>query len=82
LPTDLECYDFAVGDPSKIFAALGLMGNPSKYLITSITEYDGKTYYSYKMDYKENTTEKTVVTVNRFIDNSLDSYSEWTINYK
>jgi hypothetical protein len=81
LPTDLECYDFAVGDPSKIFAALGLMGNPSKYLITSITEYDGKTYYSNKMDYKENTSERTVVTVSRFINNSLDSYSEWTINY-
>jgi hypothetical protein len=81
LPTDLECYDFAVGDPSKIFAALGLMGNSSKYLITSITEYDGKTYYSNKMDYKENTSERTVVTVNRYIDNGLDSYSEWTINY-
>jgi hypothetical protein len=82
LPTDLECYDLAVGDPLKIFAALGLMGNPSKYLITSITEYDGKTYYSNKMDYKENTSEKTVVTVTRFINNSVDSYSEWTINYK
>jgi hypothetical protein len=81
LPTDLECYDFAVGDPTKIFAALGLMGNSSKYLITSITEYDGKTYYSNKMDYKENTSERTVVTVNRYIDNGLDSYSEWTINY-
>ncbi len=82
LPTELECYDFAAGDISKVFASIGLMGNPSKNLITAITEYDGhNTYYSYRMDYKTNTKDETIVTVMHFINDVQTSYSEWTIKY-
>lgn len=82
LPKELECYDFAAGDISKVFASIGLMGNPSKNLITAIDEYDGsKTTYSYRMDYSKNTKEETVVTVAHFIDDVQTSYSEWTIKY-
>jgi len=30
------CYNVAAGDATTIFAVCGFMGNPSKYLITSI----------------------------------------------
>lgn len=82
LPQELECYDFAAGDISKVFASVGLMGIPSKNLITAITEYDGyKTSYSYRMDYKKNTKDETIVTVMHFVNDVQTSYSEWTIKY-
>jgi len=82
LPKELECYDFAAGDITKIFASIGMMGNSSKNLITAITEYDGsKTTYSYRMNYSENTKERTVVTVMHFVNDVQTSYMEWTIKY-
>jgi hypothetical protein len=76
------CYNVAAGDATTIFAVCGFMGNPSKYLITSITEYDGKSSYSSKMDYKENTSESTEVTVTKFVNNVPTEYKEWTIRYQ
>jgi len=83
LPAELECYDFAAGDISKIFPSIGLMGKASKSLITSITEYNdsGAEVYSYRMSYSENTKDKTVVKVMRFANGIQTSYSEWTIKY-
>jgi hypothetical protein len=82
LPTELECYDFAAGDITRIFAVTGLMGNPSDLLLTAITEYtsDNRTY-SYRMNYKENTLDRTIVTVMEFVDDVQTGYKEWTINY-
>jgi hypothetical protein len=76
------CYNVAAGDATTIFAVCGFMGNPSKYLITSITEYDGKSSYSSRMDYKENTSESTEVTVTKFVNNVPTEYKEWTIRYQ
>jgi hypothetical protein len=82
LPPDLECYDFAAGDVTKVFAGTGLMGNPSGLLLTAITEYTGDNHtYSYRMNYKENTLDRTVVTVMEFADDIQTGYKEWTINY-
>lgn len=81
LPTELECYDFAAGDITKVFASTGLMGKTSNLLITAIEEYDGKDTYSYRMTYKENTKDKTVVTVMHFCNDVQTSYSEWAIKY-
>jgi len=81
LPTELECYDFAAGDVTKIFASIGYMGKPSRLLITSISESDGTTTYSYRMTYKENTKDKTVVTVTHFVNDVQTSYQDWTIEY-
>jgi hypothetical protein len=82
LPTELECYDFAAGDITRMFAITGLMGNPSRLLLTAITEYesDNRTY-SYRMNYKENTSARTVVTVMKFVDDVQYGYKEWTIDY-
>lgn len=84
LPTDLECYDFAAGDITRLLASFGFMGWESQYLMTSIseTEPDGKGSVSCRMTYKENSQEKTVVTVQRFRDDVQESYSEWTIEYR
>jgi len=82
LPKELECYDFAAGDITKIFPSIGFMGKPSRHLITAITEYDGgNTTHSYRMNYTVNTREKTVVTVMYFVNDVQKSYSEWTIRY-
>lgn len=82
LPQELECYDFAAGDVTKVFATIGLMGKPSKNLITAIDEYDGyNTTYSYRMNYSKNTKDETIVTVMRFVNDVQTSYSEWTIKY-
>lgn len=83
LPKELECYDFAAGDITKMFTVFGLMGNPSKLLITEVTEYedDDKTTYSYRMTYKENTYDKTVVRVTYFMNGIQWSYQDWTVKY-
>lgn len=81
LPKELECYDFAAGDITKVFASTGLMGKTSNLLITAIEEYDGKDTYSYRMNFKENTKNRTVVTVMHFVNDVQTSYSEWTIKY-
>lgn len=81
LPTELECYDFAAGDITKVFASTGLMGKTSNLLITAIEEYDGKDTYSYRMNFKENTKDRTVVTVMHLVNDVQTSYSEWTIKY-
>jgi hypothetical protein len=83
LPTGLECYDFAAGDVTRVFAATGLMGNPSDLLLTAITEYtDDRNTYSYRMNYKENTKDRTVVAVMEFSDDIQTGYKEWTILYE
>ena len=82
LPTGLECYDFAAGDNTRMFAATGLMGNPSNLLLTAITEYTSDRHtYSYRMNYEVNTMDRTVVTVIEFADDIQTGYKEWTINY-
>jgi hypothetical protein len=74
------CYNVAAGDATTIFAVCGFMGNPSKYLITSINQ--PTSYNSYRrMDYKENTLYRTVVTVTEFVHNVPTGYKEWTIYY-
>jgi hypothetical protein len=82
LPTDFEYYDFAAGDVTKVFAITGLMGTPSSLLLTAITEYtsDNRTY-SYRMTYKENTANRTVVTVMDFVDDVQTGYTDWIIEY-
>jgi hypothetical protein len=57
------------------------MGNPSKYLMTSI-KGGVDSYNSFKMDYKENTSDRTVVTVTEFVNNVPTGYKEWTILYQ
>ena len=81
LPSELECYDFAAGDITRIFASAGYLGEPSKLLITSISESDGTTTYSYRMTYKENTRDRTVVTVTYFVNDVQTSYKDWIIQY-
>jgi hypothetical protein len=82
LPTDLECYDFAAGDVTRVFAATGLMGNTSRLLLTAITEYTGDNHtYSYRMNYETNTTDQTVVVAARFVDDIQTAYHVWTIEY-
>lgn len=81
IPRELECYDFAAGDVSRIFASSGMMGNPSKLLFTEISESDGNTTVSYRMDYKVNTPSKTKVTVIEFVNGVQQAYSEWEIEY-
>lgn len=81
-PTDLEAYDFAAGDITRIWAVAGLLGKTSRNLATSITETDKYgTKRAYRMTYRENTLEKTVVRVESFSDNQLNSYSDWEIKY-
>jgi hypothetical protein len=79
---DIECYCFAAGDDTRMFAATGLMGNQSSLLLTAITEYtsDSDTY-SYRMNYEENSLDRTVVTVMYFHNDIQYGYSKWTINY-
>jgi hypothetical protein len=74
------CYNFAAGDATTIFAVCGFMGNPSKYLITSITKNDGESSYSTR--YKENTSDRTEVTVTEFRNNVPTGYQEWIIRYE
>jgi hypothetical protein len=82
LPRDLECYDFAAGDVTRVFAATGLMGNTSRLLLTAITEYTSDNHtYSYRMNYETNTTDQTVVVAARFVDDIQTSYHVWTIEY-
>ncbi len=81
LPKELECYDFAAGDITKIFASIGLMGKTSKNLITAIEEYDESTTRSYRMNYSKNTKDETIVTVMHFVDGVQTSFSEWSIKY-
>ncbi len=81
LPKELECYDFAAGDITKVFASIGFMGKPSKNLITAIEEYDGSTTRSYRMTYSKNTKDETIVSVMHFVDGVQTSYSEWSIKY-
>jgi len=78
---DLEIYDFAAGDVTRIWACCGLMGKPSKLLITEITENDGYNTRSYRMDYKSNTTGGTQVRVTEFVDGIQQSYTDWDIEY-
>lgn len=81
IPAELECYDFAAGDVSRIFASVGLMGNPSKLLLTEISESDGNTTVSYRMDYEVNSPALTKVKVVEFVNGVQQSYSEWEIEY-
>ncbi|MCM1079562.1 MAG: hypothetical protein NC344_08120 [Bacteroidales bacterium] len=81
LPQNLEYYDFAAGDITRHFVACGLMGKPSKNLVTEITENDGHRTWSCRMTYKENSAERTVVTVACFVDGVQSSYSDWEIHY-
>lgn len=81
LPQNLECYDFAAGDITRHFAVCGLMGVPSKTLATEIVEkFDGRTVSS-RITYKENTADKTVVTVTGFVDGKQRYYSEVEVKY-
>lgn len=81
VPGSLEYYDFAAGDITRIFASFGLMGNQSKHLATEISENDGHTTWSCRMTYKENSAEKTVVTVSDFVNGRQREYAEWEIMY-
>lgn len=83
LPTELECYDFAAGDISRIWGVTGLIGAHSYLLLTEIKQVsdDGKNVYSYSMNYTKNTKDETVVTVDEFVDNIKSASSEWTIRY-
>lgn len=81
IPRELECYDFAAGDVSRIFASVGLMGNPSKLLFTEISESDGNTTVSYRMDYEVNSPALTKVKVVEFVNGVQQSYSDWEIEY-
>jgi hypothetical protein len=75
------CYNVAAGDATTVFALCGFMGNPSKYLMTSIKE-GVNNYNSFRMDYKENTSDRTVVTVTEYVHNVPTGYKEWTIRYQ
>lgn len=58
IPTELACYDLAAGDKTKILSSCGLMGKPSRLLMTEITEYSANgTKASYKISYSENSKE-------------------------
>lgn len=76
---ELEIYDFAAGDITRIWAACGLMGKYSNLLITEITEYDGHNTRSYRMDYKS--ADPTEIRVTEFVDGIQESYADWTIEY-
>ena len=82
LPTELECYDFAAGDITRIWGVTGFLGHGSELLMTEITESDGKNVQSYRMNYTKNTKEETVVTVDYFVDNRKSESAEWTIRYR
>lgn len=58
IPTELACYDMAAGDKTKIFSSCGLMGKPSRLLMTEITEYSANgAKASYIISYSENSKE-------------------------
>ncbi|MDE6151640.1 MAG: hypothetical protein K2G12_06615 [Prevotella sp.] len=81
VPSSLEYYDFAAGDVTRVFASFGLLGHPSKHLATEISENDGYHTWSCRMTYKENSAEKTVVTVSGFVNGRQSDYAEWEIKY-
>lgn len=80
LPNEMETYDFAAGDITRIFAGFGLMGKSSPLLITSISENNGNYNSSYIIEYSENTPTRTLVTV-RDHSSPHDHYTVWEITY-
>lgn len=81
LPAELECYDFAAGDITRIFAGAGMLGTPSNSRLTEITESDGTRTYSYRISYTEDSLSQTNVTVDLFTDGFKTSSSKWIIEY-
>lgn len=82
LPMELEVYDFAAGDITRLYPACGLTGKTSGLLITEITEkMNGDGTRTYRMNYRENTPERTLVTVSEYYNGTLRVYHEWEIVY-
>lgn len=81
LPIDLETYDFAAGDVSRLLPCFGLMGRQSRNLLTEVSENKDGKIYTYRMEYTVNEAYRTEVKVSRFFNGELQAFSEWTIEY-
>lgn len=83
LPTELETLDFAAGDVTKIWAALGYIGMPSELYATEISEYikhDNLTY-TYRMNYEPHPYRGIKVNVAHLVNGVQDSYKIWEFNF-
>lgn len=83
LPNEIECYDFAAGDITRIWGVAGLLGAPSKLLATEMRCEGTKSGDSkiITFEYSKHTNDETVVRVSYFQSSELRRYTDWKISY-
>lgn len=80
LPIEIEGYDFAAGDITRLFASIGCMGKQSRLLMTEIVSKNnyGLTEH-YSMNYTRNSQSEITVRVDVYCNGTHTSYSIWDI---
>lgn len=80
LPNEIEGYDFAAGDITRLFASIGCMGKQSRLLMTEIVSKNnyGLTEH-YSMSYIRNSQSEITVRVDVYYNGTHTSYSIWDI---
>lgn len=81
LPTEIEGYDFAAGDITRLFASIGCMGKPSRLLMTEIISKNNGFTEHYSMTYTRNSHSEMTVRVDVYYNGNHTSHSVWDIHY-
>lgn len=79
LPTEIEGYDFAAGDITRLFASIGCMGKPSRLLMTEIISKNYDTEH-YSMTYTRNSNSEMSVRVDVYFNGNHTRHSVWDIH--
>jgi len=80
LPNEIEGYDFASGDITRMWGVAGFLGKPSALLATEVRE-DVDDPYSCRISYSKVTPEETKAKVMYFVNGVQRRYSDWEIKY-
>lgn len=82
LPTEIEGYDFAAGDITRLFASIGCMGKPSRLLMTEIVSKNNDDTEHYSMTYTRNSNNEVTVRVDVYYNGNHTSHSVWNIHFE